>query len=155
MGSGENHQDPTFQRCTLHSLSQSLPLWLLSMESQWFPLLLRSPPPSSTVGRRLATLRLELSEDLTQMRGEGPSTMSLTNLDSGQLFESRSYQARPAEVSNKQLKHLQFCNWIFTPRVEETFLVVYCLKLDSCLIAIFPGSTNVPDGHSSKTNVKN
>ena len=29
--SGENHQDPTFQRCTLHSLSQSLPLWLVSL----------------------------------------------------------------------------------------------------------------------------
>ena len=28
--SGENHQDPTFQRCTLHLLSQSLPLWLVS-----------------------------------------------------------------------------------------------------------------------------
>merc|ERR1712133_308399 len=90
----------------------------------------------------------ELSGDLTQMRGEGLSTMSLTNLDSGQLFESRSYQARPAQVLNKQLKHLQLCNWIFKPRVEETFLVVYCLKLDSTLIAIFPGLTNFPDGHS-------
>ena len=29
--SGENHQDPIFERCTLHSLSQSLPLWLVSL----------------------------------------------------------------------------------------------------------------------------
>ena len=126
------------------------------------------------------------SGDLTQMRGEGPSTMWLTNLDSGlcysichpnillvswnlifwishdsrckkrkfniflilkkvpdtfdecrllndiplgQLFEFRSYQWRPAQVSNKQLKHLQLCNWIFTPRVKQTFLVVYSLIL--------------------------
>jgi len=100
-------------------ISHAFPHWLVTLPSatttQW------------AIVRNLATLRLELSGDLTQMHGEGPSTMSLTNLDSGQLFESRSYQARPAQVSNKQLKHLQLCNWIFTPRVEQTFLVVYSL----------------------------
>merc|ERR1711962_372241 len=90
------------------------------------------PSATTTQGateRSLATLRLGLSGDLTQMPGEGPSTMWLTNLDSGQLFEFRSYQWRPAQVSNKQLKHLQLCNWIFTPRVKQTFLVVYSLIL--------------------------